>query len=166
MAEGVLTPVQREIVELCADAVQQLGLPRSIGQIFGAVYGSPRPLAFADVVALLGISNGSASQGLRFLRELGALRAVDDPEGRRELFVPEMELRKLLGGLLKHRFQEPLEAGARRLDALDERLIAEEAGDREFLKQRIASLRTWHRKALHALPLLQMFLGRGSGRKE
>ena len=166
MAEGALTPVRREIVELCADTVQQLGLPRSVGQIYGAIYSSPRPLAFADVVTLLDISNGSVSHGLRFLRELGAIRLVDDPEGRREVFVAETELRKLLGGVLKHRFQEPLEDGARRLDVLDERLIDEEAADREFLEQRIGSLRTWHRKALHSLPLLQLFLGRGSGRKE
>ena len=33
---------------------------------------------------------------------------------------------------------------------------------REFLEQRIDSLRIWHRKALHALPLLQLFLGRQS----
>ena len=165
MAEGVLTPVRMEIVELCADTVQQLGLPRSVGQIYGAIYSSPRPLAFADVVTLLDISNGSVSQGLRFLRELGAIRLVDDPEGRREVFVAETELRKLLGGVLKHRFQEPLEAGARRLDALEERLIGEEESDREFLEKRIGSMRNWHRKALHALPLLQLFLGRGSREK-
>ena len=165
MAEGALTPVRREIVELCADTVQQLGLPRSVGQIYGAIYGSPRPLAFADVVTLLDISNGSVSQGLRFLRELGAIRLVDDPEGRREVFVAETELRKLLGGVLQHRFQEPLEAGARRLDALEERLIGEEESDREFLEKRIGSMRSWHRKALHALPLLQLFLGRGSREK-
>ena len=165
MAEGALTPVRQEIVELCADTVQQLGLPRSVGQIYGAIYSSPRPLAFADVVTLLDISNGSVSQGLRFLRELGAIRLVDDPEGRREVFVAETELRKLLGGVLKHRFQEPLEAGACRLDALEERLIGEEESDREFLEKRIGSMRSWHRKALHALPLLQLFLGRGSREK-
>ena len=165
LGDGVLTPVRCEIVELCADTVQQLGLPRSVGQIFGVIYGSPRPLAFADVVALLGISNGSASQGLRFLRELGAVRVVADPDGRRELFEAETELRRLLGGVLKHRFREPLEAGAARLKVLDERLVAADEPDREFLEQRIGSLRSWHRKALHILPLLQAFLGRGSGEK-
>ena len=161
-ADGALTPVRSEIVELCADAVQQLGLPRSVGQIFGVIYGSPRPLAFADVVAHLGISNGSASQGLRFLRELGAVRVVDDPTDRRELFVAETELRRLLGGVLQHRFRTPLEAGAERLKTLDARLTTADEADREFLEQRIESLRTWHRKALHLLPLLQSFLGRGS----
>ncbi len=161
---GVLSPVQREIVELCADTVQQLGLARSVGQIYGVIYASPRPLAFADVVAALGISNGSASQGLRFLRELGALRLVEDPEGRRELFVAEVELRRLLGGVLKQRFRDPLEASAERLKELEARLDESGEPDREFLAQRIGSLRIWHRKALHFLPLLQTFLGKG--RKE
>ena len=157
-----LSATQVEIVELCADAVQQLGFSRSVGQIFGVIYGSPRPLAFADVVARLGISNGSVSQGLRFLRELGAIRPVEDPEGRREVFVAETELRKLLGGVLEHRFRAPLEAGAARLAEMELRLVDADEPQREFLEQRIDSLRIWHRKALHALPLLQLFLGRQS----
>jgi DNA-binding transcriptional regulator GbsR (MarR family) len=160
---GGLTPVRREIVDMCADALQQLGLPRSVGQIFGVIYGSPQPLAFADVVEYLEISNGSASQGLRFLRELGAVRVVADPEGRRELFVPETELRRLLGGVLKQRFREPLEAAAGRLQSLDSGLTAQDEPHREFLEQRISSLRTWHRKALRILPLLQTFLRNGKG---
>ncbi|MFT3828362.1 MAG: hypothetical protein QM691_01520 [Opitutaceae bacterium] len=156
---GTLTPARREIVEVCADAVQQLGLARSVGQIFGVIYASPRPLAFADVVASLEISNGSASQGLRFLRELGAVRTVDDPEGRRELFVPETELRRLLAGVLKRRFREPLEAGVARLKRLEAQLAAEPEAEKEFLQQRVESLRTWHRKALRVLPLLQIALG-------
>lgn len=162
-AERRLSPTQVEVVELCADAVQQLGLSRSVGQIFGVIYSSPQPLAFADVVALLGISNGSASQGLRFLRELGAVRLVDDPVGRRERFVPETELRRLLGGVLKHRVRDPLEAGAARLAQLEARLAAGDEPDREFLTQRVDSLRVWHRKALHFLPLLQVFLRSGKG---
>ena len=128
------------------------------------IYSSPQPLAFADVVALLGISAGSASQGLRFLRELGAVLPVDDPEGRRERFVAETELRRLLGGVLSHRLRDPLEAGAERLAQLEARLEASgDEPDREFLQQRLDSLRTWHRKALTFLPLLQTFLRTGKG---
>jgi DNA-binding transcriptional regulator GbsR (MarR family) len=162
-AERRLSPTQIELVELCADTVLHLGLSRSVGQIFGVIYGSPIPLAFADVVALLGISTGSASQGLRLLRELGAVRLVDDPEGRRERFVAEMELRCLLGGVLQHRFREPLEAGAGRLTQLEAKLATADEPDREFLEQRMESLRIWHRKALNFLPLLQTFLRTDKG---
>ena len=163
---GALSAARRELVEICADAVQQLGLARSVGQIFGVIYASPRPLAFADVVAALEISNGSVSQGLRFLRELGAVRSVDDPEGRRELYVAETELRRLLAGVLKRRFREPLEAGVARIKRLETRLDTEEAADRAFLAQRVGSLRVWHRKALRVLPLLQVALGSAKGERK
>lgn len=165
-AAPLLSSTQREMIEICADTVQQLGLPRSVGQIYGVIYASPRPLAFADVVAYLGISNGSASQGLRFLRELGAVHTVAETESRRELFTPETELRRLLGGVLKHRFREPLEAGAARIKDIEARLGAEDDPHRAFLEQRLGSLRIWHSKALNFLPLLQAFLGRGGAARK
>jgi DNA-binding transcriptional regulator GbsR (MarR family) len=149
-----------EIVALCADAVQQLGFSRSVGQIFGVIYGSPSPLTFADVVDLLEISNGSASQGLRFLRDLGAIRSVEIDGDRREHFIAETELRRLLGGLLRARLRAPLEAGASRLKAL-RRAVEEEAseGDAAFLRQRVESLAAWHRKALLFLPFIESAVG-------
>ena len=160
---GRLSETQQEIVELCAAAVQQLGLSRSIGQIFGVIYCSPRPLAFADVVGILGISNGSASQGLRILRELGAIHLVEVVDDRREHFVAEVELRRLLAGMLATRVRKPLEAGTARLKTLQRRLDESSEPDAEFLRQRLDSLQTWHRKALLFLPLIQGVLGSGKG---
>lgn len=162
-----LAPAVAEMVALFADLAGHLGLPRSVGQIFGLAYATPGSVTFADIVAQLGISKGSASQGLRFLRELGALKLVEpaDPSDRREHYVPELSLRRLLTGVLEDRVQAPLAAGNERLDTL-ERAVAELPGaDGEFLRQRVGSLRTWHRKARLFLPFLQTFLGpkRGAG---
>ena len=44
---------------------------------------------------LLKISKGSASQGLRALRQLGAVSSVFEPGDRKERFVAEIRLRKL-----------------------------------------------------------------------
>lgn len=154
-----LSTTQREIVRVCADAVQQLGLSRSTGQIFGVIYSSPRPLAFADVVASLELSKGSVSMGLRFLRELGAIRLVAVPGDRRELFVAETELRRLLAGVVQTRLRAPLESGAQRLKAIQRRFAASDEPDRDFIEQRLASLRSWHGKALFFLPLVQKFIG-------
>jgi DNA-binding transcriptional regulator GbsR (MarR family) len=154
-----MSVTQREIVQVFAEAVQRLGLPRSVGQIFGVIYGSPQPLAFADVVASLEISKGSVSQGLRFLRDVGAIKQVAVPGDRRERFVPETELRRLLGGMLQTRLRTPLELGARRLRAIQRRFAASDEPDRDFIEQRLASLQSWHRKAHFFLPLVQKFLG-------
>lgn len=154
-----LSPTRREIVSVCSDAVHHLGLSRSVGQIFGVVYCSSSPLTFAEVMASLDLSKGSVSQGLHFLRELGAIKLAPMQNDRRERYCPETELRALLAGALRVRVQEPLEAGARRLELIERQLAASSEKDREFLTQRLDSLRVWHRKALFFLPMLQRVLG-------
>jgi hypothetical protein len=57
--------------------VHVFGVPKSVGQIYGLLYASPEPLSFSDIVERLEISKGSASQGLQFLRSLGAIKIAD-----------------------------------------------------------------------------------------
>jgi len=159
----LLSAAQREIIQVCEAAVLQFGFSRSVGQIFGVIYCSPDPLAFADVAARLELSNGSVSQGLRFLREFGAIKLITVPGDRRELFAAETELRRLLVTALQTRLRVPLESGSERLKALKKRLRTSTEPDREFLSQRLDSLHTWHRKALLILPLVQRFLGSDRG---
>jgi DNA-binding transcriptional regulator GbsR (MarR family) len=160
---GDLSFGQQAIVDVCAEAVQQLGLSRSVGQIYGVIYGSPDPLSFADVVACLGLSKGSVSQGLRFLRELGAVKRVAKPGDRREYFVPVTELRRLIAGVLQTRMRAPLRSGVDRLRTIERQLAASDEPHSEFLQQRISGLQSWHRKALFVLPLIQGLLGPGRG---
>jgi len=154
--------VRAELTEMFADAAQQVGMPRSFGEIFGLIYASTCPLTFADVVTGLGISKGSVSQGLRFLRAVGAIRRIEVTGDAREHFVPETELRRLLAGLLQARVRAPLESASLRLKSLQQRLDTSDAPDDQFLRQRIESLQVWHRSAVFALPLLQRFLGRSA----
>lgn len=159
-------------VDFFEEAVRVVGLPPSVGQIYGLLYGSPKPLSFTDIVEQLRISKGSASQGLQFLRSLGAINiigkgpnvlplipnldVVDAP--RREYFEPELSLRKLVGGVLKERVTPLAAAGAGRLARLRE--LAEEGGDQsDFFLDRIEQLRTWQRRLKTILPLVGVLLG-------
>ena len=65
------------------DGVRVLGLPKSVGEIYSVLYISPSPLTMLDLVTRLGISKGSASQGLKMLRTLGAVREVDFKDDRK-----------------------------------------------------------------------------------
>lgn len=58
------------------DAADMLGVPKSVAAIYGICFASPEPLSFAEIEARLDISKGSISQGLRVLREVGALRVA------------------------------------------------------------------------------------------
>lgn len=158
---GDFTRAQAAIIAFCADAVQQLGLSRSVGQIFGLIYASPQPLSFNDVVGRLDISAGSVSQGLRLLRELGAIRPVmlEGDRDRREFFTAETELRRLIGRLMRARLRPPLESAGQRLKDLRSMVDASDGPDAPFLRQRVGSLRSWHRKATLLLPFLEAAIG-------
>jgi hypothetical protein len=93
----VSTEFARECVELFAEVVQVFGVPPSVGQIYGLLYATPEPLSFSDIVERLGISKGSASQGLQFLRSLGAINIADAKRqalsGKREAPSGKSEVR-------------------------------------------------------------------------
>ncbi len=152
------TEFGNECVSFFGEMAHAVGVPRSVGQIYGLLYGSPEPLSFTDVAARLDISRGSASQGLQLLRSLGAVASAGVKEERREYFGPEMGLRKLLRGLLRERLEPAVEVGARRFARL-QRLAERADTHREFQLQRIRQIKAWRTQLKFGLPVLRAFLG-------
>ena len=146
----------------CADFFDEtgrlFGLPSSIGRIYGLLYGSPKPLSFTDIFEQLKISKGSASQGLQFLQSLGAVSAVEDHGERRELFEPELSLRRLVSGVLRERIAPITTAGDDRLDRLRQLAEQDETAD-DFCLDRVKQLKAWRRRLRTVLPVLSMLLG-------
>lgn len=142
------------------DGVRMLGLPKSVGDIYGVLYASPTPLTMLDLVDRLGISKGSASQGLKMLRTLGAVREVDYRDDRKTYFEADVELKKMVGGFIREEIRPHLLSAQEKLKALH--LETEKIDDpelREFYQERVKRLERWSGKANLALPLLQKFLG-------
>lgn len=65
------------MVSFFIDAADMLGVPKSVAAIYGICFASPEPLSFSDINERLDISSGSISQGLRVLREVGALKVAE-----------------------------------------------------------------------------------------
>ncbi len=156
---------QSESIELFAEVVYALGLPRSIGQIYGLLYASPAPLSFSDIVERLDISKGSASQGLQLLRSLGAIKPVSPSDGRtvgrstgaaaRDYYEPELGLRRLLSGIIRGRIEPLVGQGRMRMRRLRE---LAEAAHKEFQLERVEQLETWRRQATLVMPVLKTLL--------
>jgi len=157
-----LAPVERQVLDVFIDGVRVLGLPRSIGEIYGLLFISRSPLALDDLVQRLNISKGSASQGLRMLKNLGAVReaeANDGPE-RRTYYEPAVELKRLVGGFIREQIRPHLDSGKTKINQLSETASQIEDPDhREFLRDRIDRLDNWMRRSSRVLPLLQKILG-------
>jgi DNA-binding transcriptional regulator GbsR (MarR family) len=155
-----LSTFEKECVEFFVEVVAVCGVQRSVGQIYGLLFASHQPLSFTDIIEKLGISKGSASQGLQWLKSLGAVQGVKGGPDRRERFTPELGLRKLVAGVLRDRVEPMVGAGEGRMRTL--RACADEVDDREVRKfslRRVKQLETWRRQMWMFLPVLKTIVG-------
>lgn len=149
---------EQECVGLFTGFLRALGLPNSVGAIYGLLFASNKPLCLAEIVESLAVSKGSVSQGLSFLRQAGAVKVVPVPGDRREFFEPELGLRRLASGLIKDRIR-PLAQETRTAVSRLRRQTADAEGEiKEFQLERIRQLEAWHRQLGRVLPVVQMLL--------
>ena len=157
-----LNPLERQVVAVFVDGVRVLGLPRSIGEIYGLLFISRSPLSLDDLVSRLEISKGSASQGLRMLKSLGAVREANGNGGaeRRTYYEPAVELKRLVGGFIREQIRPHLESGKTKIGRLAETASEiEDPEHRKFLSGRVERLDQWMRSGGKVLPILQKILG-------
>ncbi len=155
-----LNPLQRQVIDYFVDGVRVLGLPRSLGEIYGLLFITPAPLALDDLVQLLGISKGSASQGLRTLKTLGAVRESAGNSDRRTYFEPAVDLKRLVGGFIREQVRPHIESGKSKLRSLQETALQDVSHDEfEFYNERLDRLESWMKRGGQVLPMLQKLLG-------
>ena len=152
--------LEAEAVDLFVGLAQVVGLPKSVGQIYGLLYISTVPLSLDDIAERLEMSKGSVSQGLKFLRTTGAVRVCDEDDSRRDHYEAETGLRTLATGFLKEQIEPHLDSGEVRLTRLKRLAEGAPAAERAHVVQRVQQLENWHRRAAGLLPLLLRFFGK------
>ncbi len=159
-----LNPVEVETIQLFVQVSRALGQPPSVAEIYGLLFVSPRPLPQEDFLERLNLSKGSASQGLRYLQDLGAVRTVYRPGDRRAHYEAVAELRNLASRFLRQQVFSYFEDSGERLDRLAAEARDLSDGQREFALTRVKMLKSWRRNARLILPLLTKLLGSGNGK--
>ena len=154
--------IEREVLAVFVDGVRVLGLPPSIGEIYGLLFISQAPLSLDDLVKRLKISKGSASQGLRTLKSLGAVRETNGNGNgeRRTYYEPAVELKRLVGGFIREQIRPHLDSGRHKIKRLGDLANTESDPERrQFLLERTDRLDHWIRNGGRVLPLIQRILG-------
>ena len=148
------------MVDVFVRAAGLIGLPRSIGEIYGLLFCAPEPLSFDDLVERLQISKGSVSQGLKLLRQLGAVQLHYVPGSRRDHYKPELSMKRLVRGFIKDQFEPHLSSGSERLRTMESLIEAEpDAALRQHAANRLGTLRTWQTRTRKLMPLVLGVLG-------
>jgi DNA-binding transcriptional regulator GbsR (MarR family) len=157
-AAPLLSEFELESIDLFVRSVQVLGLPRSIGEIYGFLFAQAQPQPMEALIRRLGISTGSASQGLKFLKNIGAVKGTFQLGDRREFFSAQTELRKLVVGIIKEHIQPHLDDGDARIQLMQQSSRKLPASERAVLMGRVEMLKNWRSKASKALPFVTRML--------
>jgi len=143
-----------ESIDFFVRMMSMLGMPRSVGEIYGLLYFSRSPLPMDQIVSRLGISLGSASQGLKTLRSLKAVRTSYVPGDRRDHYLAETEFRRLFSNFIKEEILPHMESAKDRITRMEDSLTELNACDDEFYKIRIEKLKRLSRAGSRLLPAL------------
>jgi HTH-type transcriptional regulator, glycine betaine synthesis regulator len=154
-----LNALEVEIIDLFVQFSHILGQPKSVAEIYGLLFAATRPLSMEEMMERLNMSKGSTSQGLRFLRNLGAVKPVYVPAQRATHFEAVAQLRNLATRFLRDQILTRLDSSLDRIDqmaALVQDLPAEE---REPVRARVGMLQSWQKKTRKVLPIVMKILG-------
>jgi len=146
--------LELESIDFFVRLMSVLGMPRSVGEIYGLLYFSMDALPMDQIASRLGISIGSASQGLRTLRSLKAVRTAYVAGDRRDHYFAETEFRRLFSNFIKDEIMPHLESAKDRISKMEESLPEESVDNNEFYKVRIEKLRRLTKAGGRLLPAL------------
>ena len=146
--------LELESIDFFVRLMSMLGMPRSVGEIYGLLYFSMDSLPMDQIASRLGISIGSASQGLRTLRALKAVKTAYVAGDRRDHYFAETEFRRLFSTFIKDEIMPHLDSAKERIARMEKSLPAGEGEDQEFYLVRIEKLRRLTKASGRLLPAL------------
>jgi len=157
-AEAHLSELEVEAIEMFINFLKLMGLPKSVGEIYGLLFVAPKPLAMDDIMERLDISLGAASQGLKLLRSFGAVRVVYERGDRRDHYVADLELSRFATVFIKEELQPRMEMASERIRRMEDSLAELSPEERGVTEQRIERLKHWLDKGQKILPWLIRFM--------
>jgi len=158
-----LNPVEVEVIHLFVQFSRALNQPPSIAEIYGLLFVSPRPLPQDDFCDRINMSKGTASQGLRYLMDLGAVRTVYVAGDRRVHYEAVAELRNLAGRFVRQQILTNFEDSGTRLERIATEAQKLSGDERKIAVARGKMLKSWEANVRRVLPIILTILGGRNG---
>lgn len=153
-----LSDLEVEAIDLFISFMKLIGLPKSVGEIYGLLFVAGAPLNAEQITERLKISAGAASQGLKILRSFGAVRSVYVPGDRRDHFSADLDLSTFASAFIKEELNPRLENAADRIKRMEAMTMELAGEEREAAFKRIERLRHWMERGRKMMPWLLKFL--------
>jgi HTH-type transcriptional regulator, glycine betaine synthesis regulator len=157
-----LSRLEIDTIDIFVRIAHLFGVSKSVGEIYGLLFISALPLPLDYIRTKLSMSSGSASQGLRLLRSVGAVRTAYVPGDRRDHFLAETALQKITNGFLREKFVPNLMIHEERLQRLSDLTAEIPQSHRPLIEDRIRILQNWRKQARAVLPIMMSGLETGA----
>ena len=154
-----LNALEVEIIDLFVQFSHLLGLPKSVAEIYGLLFVATHALSMEEVMERLNMSKGSTSQGLRFLRSLGAVKLVYVAGQRAAHYEAVAQLRNLATRFLRDQILTHLDGSLDRIEHMAELVQGLPPEERELVRARVGMLESWGKKTRKVLPIVLKILG-------
>ena len=156
--QGKLTETELKVIELFVNSTRALGLPKSVGEIYGLVFASVEPLDMEAIMEKLGLSLGSTSQGLKTLRSLGAVRTTYTPGVRKDFYVAELDFRKIITQYLSDVLLPQFAESRDKLEQLNQLLADDDTQSDSVIEDRVEVLLKVSKRVNLILPAVSKIL--------
>lgn len=134
-----LLAAQWEMIEAGGRTAQSFGLNRLFGQIYMLLYLSKEPLTLDSMAEQLGVSKASVSIACRQLESWGAARTIWKKGDRKDYYVAETDISRLINGGLLASITKKLDSARvqieRSLSLLEQ--DGDDAEGKKFLMERL-----------------------------
>jgi DNA-binding transcriptional regulator GbsR (MarR family) len=125
-----------DLIHAAGSVCQAIGLPKSVGQVFGYLYMATKPQTLDGIAMAVQISKASASTSVRQISSWGAARTVWVPGARREHYEVSGDLSKVVTGFINDFLKPRFSVADRKLAQISKVLEAEKRdgliSDEEF----------------------------------
>ena len=105
---------------------KSMGLSEIAGQLYGLLYLSDEPISLNEMVERLKISKGSASVNIRALEGWGAAKRVWVKGNRRDHYVADTEISRIVTSRLKFGLERRLSEGNMAIEQVEKMLKTSE----------------------------------------
>ncbi len=135
-----------------------IGLPKSVGELYGVLFVSTKALSMEELMNRLQISLGAASQGLKLLRSVGAVKVVYAPGERRDHYMADLELSRFATAFLKEELQPRMDRALERIRRMEAMAEGMDDAEKKATYERIARLQHWLERGHKMMPWILRFL--------
>lgn len=151
--------MQRAMIDSCARVCQVGGFPRSVGQIFGLLYGSAEPMCLDSIAETLQISKASCSLGTRYLCGWRAVRMVWIQGDRKAHFEVQEDFASMFRAFLSEFIQPRIDASGRHVGRLEQAMEEDRSSGRfsaealKTMEKRVKTLKGFYKRVQSVAPL-------------